>query len=115
MSGPPPVTRRCAYGARSGSALSQGPQAPRREALARPGRGGPPAPRAARPSPKSRRGEEFAFSGIDLKAHAPAGMLRVALPEFEKALLGEFAEDGKVPAEKLAADLLVEMLRGQVW
>ncbi|MBX3232013.1 MAG: hypothetical protein KIT84_20145 [Labilithrix sp.] len=50
-----------------------------------------------------------------LKAHAPAGTLRVALPEFEWALLAELAEDGEVPAETLAADLLVEMLRSRAW
>lgn len=49
------------------------------------------------------------------KTHEIPGTLRVALPEFERALLDELAEDGEVPAEKLAADLLVQMLRSRAW
>ncbi|MCW5834850.1 MAG: hypothetical protein KIS78_20780 [Labilithrix sp.] len=48
-------------------------------------------------------------------AHVPEGSLRVALPEFEAALLAEIAEDEEVPVEQLAADLLVEMLRSRAW
>lgn len=49
------------------------------------------------------------------KAHEIPGTLRVALPEFEAALLAEIAEDEEVPVEQLAADLLVEMLRSRAW
>lgn len=49
------------------------------------------------------------------KAHEIPGTLRVALPEFEHALLRELAEDEAVPIEQLAADLLVEMLRSRAW
>lgn len=52
---------------------------------------------------------------IHLKSHEPPGTLRVALPEFESALLAEIAEDEEVPAEKLAADLLVFALRSRAW
>lgn len=52
---------------------------------------------------------------IHYHAHVPEGVLRVAVPVFERALLAEIAEDGGVPAEQLAADLLVEMLRSRAW
>ncbi|MCW5777666.1 MAG: hypothetical protein KIS87_14615 [Phycisphaeraceae bacterium] len=52
---------------------------------------------------------------VKYKAHEPPGTLRVALPEFERALLDEIAEDEEVPAERLAADLLVSALRSRVW
>ena len=52
---------------------------------------------------------------VHLKVHEPPGTLRVALPEFEAALLAEVAEDEAVPVEQLAADLLVEMLRSRTW
>lgn len=52
---------------------------------------------------------------IHLKSHEPPGTLRIALPEFERALLDELAEDEEVPAERLAADLLIEMLRSRAW
>lgn len=52
---------------------------------------------------------------VHFKAHEPPGTLRVALPEFEAALLAEIAEDEGVPVERLAADLLVEMLRSRAW
>lgn len=50
---------------------------------------------------------------VHLKAHEPPGTLRIALPEFERALLAELAEDEEVPVEQLAADLLVETLRSR--
>lgn len=50
---------------------------------------------------------------VHLKAHVPVGVLRVAVPEFEHALLVELAEDEEVPVEHLAANLLVEMLRSR--
>lgn len=49
------------------------------------------------------------------KAHEIPGTLRVALPDFEAALLADLAEDEEVPVENLAADLLVVMLRGRAW
>ena len=52
---------------------------------------------------------------VHLKAHEPPGGLRLALPEFEFALLAELAEDEEVPVEQLAADLLVEVLRSRAW
>ena len=52
---------------------------------------------------------------VHFKVHEPPGTLRVALPEFEAALLAEVAEDEEVPVERLAADLLVEMLRSRAW
>lgn len=52
---------------------------------------------------------------IHLKAHEPPGTLRVTLPEFERALIEDLAEDEEVPAEKLAADLLVGALRSRAW
>lgn len=52
---------------------------------------------------------------VHFHAHVPEGVLRVALPEFERALLAEIAEDNEIPVEQLAADLLVEMLRSRAW
>lgn len=52
---------------------------------------------------------------VHYHAHVPEGVLRVALPEFERALLAEIAEDGNVPAERLASDLLVSALRSRAW
>lgn len=52
---------------------------------------------------------------VHYHAHIPNGVLRVALPEFEAALLAEVAEDEEVPVEHLAADLLVGALRGRAW
>lgn len=52
---------------------------------------------------------------VHFKVHEPPGTLRVALPEFEAALLAEVAEDEEVPIEQLATDLLVEMLRSRAW
>jgi hypothetical protein len=47
---------------------------------------------------------------VKYKAHEPPGTLRVALPELERALL---AEDDEMPVERLAADLLIEILRSR--
>jgi hypothetical protein len=52
---------------------------------------------------------------IHLKAHAPEGALRIALPTRDLDLLRELAEDEEVPIEQLAADLLVAMLRNRAW
>lgn len=52
---------------------------------------------------------------VKYKAHEIPGTLRVALPEFERALLDELAEDEEVPVEKLAANILVEVLRCRAW
>jgi hypothetical protein len=52
---------------------------------------------------------------VHYHAHVPEGILRVALPEFEAALLAEIAEDEGVPVERLAADLLVGALRSRAW
>lgn len=52
---------------------------------------------------------------VKYKAHEIPGTLRVALPDFERSLIEELAEDRTVPVEKLAADLLVEMLRSRAW
>lgn len=52
---------------------------------------------------------------VHFKVHEPPGTIRVALPEFEHALLAEIAEDEEVPVEQLAANLLVEMLRSRAW
>jgi len=52
---------------------------------------------------------------VKFKAHEPPGTLRVAQPEFERALLAEIAEDAEVSVEQLAADLLVELLRSRQW
>lgn len=49
------------------------------------------------------------------KAHERPETLRVALPEFERALLDELAEDEEVPVEHLAAALLVGALRSRAW
>ncbi len=50
-----------------------------------------------------------------LHAHAPPGLLRVALPDFEYALLAEIAEDEEVPIEQFASDLLLDALRSREW
>lgn len=52
---------------------------------------------------------------VHLKAHEPSGTLRIALPGFERALLAELAEDKNIPDERLAANLLVELLRSRAW
>ena len=52
---------------------------------------------------------------VHYHAHVPEGVLRVALPEFERALLAEIAEDEDVPVEQLATHLLVEILRSRAW
>ena len=52
---------------------------------------------------------------VHLKAHEPAGTLRIAVPEFERAILAELAEDEEVPVAQLAANLLAEMLRSRAW
>lgn len=52
---------------------------------------------------------------VHYHAHVPNGVVRVALPEFEIALLAEIAEDEDLPMEQLAARLLVEMLRSRAW
>jgi transcriptional regulator with XRE-family HTH domain len=49
------------------------------------------------------------------RVHTPAGLLRVALPEFELALLAEIAEDEEVPIEQFASDLLLDALRSRAW
>lgn len=49
------------------------------------------------------------------KAHEIPGTLRIGLPEFERALLAEIAEDEQIQVEQLASDLLVEMLRSRPW
>lgn len=50
---------------------------------------------------------------VKYKAHEIPGTIRVALPEFERSLIEELAEDRTVPVEKLAADLLVAILRSR--
>ena len=52
---------------------------------------------------------------VHFKAHEPSGMIRIPLPAGELDLLREIAEDEDVPVEKLASDLLVEMLRNRAW
>lgn len=52
---------------------------------------------------------------VHLKVHEPPGTLRLALPEFERALLAEIAENEELPVEQVAANLLVEMLRSRAW
>jgi transcriptional regulator with XRE-family HTH domain len=52
---------------------------------------------------------------VHFKVHETPGTLRVALPEFERALLAEVAEDEEVSVEQLAADLLIEMLLSRAW
>ncbi len=48
-------------------------------------------------------------------SHLPDGVLRVALPDFEYALLAEIAEDEAIPIEQLASDLLLRALRSREW
>lgn len=50
-----------------------------------------------------------------LHAHTPPGTLRVALPDFEFALLQELADDEAAPIEQLASELLLETLRNRIW
>lgn len=50
-----------------------------------------------------------------LHAHTPPGTVRVALPDFEFALLQELADDDAAPIEQLASDLLLEVLRSRAW
>ena len=52
---------------------------------------------------------------VKYKAHEIPGTLRVALPEPMFELLAEIAEELEVPAEQLAADLLVFALRSRAW
>jgi transcriptional regulator with XRE-family HTH domain len=53
---------------------------------------------------------------VHYHARVPDGILRVALPEFERALIEDLAdEEHEVSVERLAADLLIEMLRGRAW
>lgn len=52
---------------------------------------------------------------VHLKAHEIPGTLRLALPESERALIEELAEDQNLPVEQLAAKLLVETLRSRAW
>lgn len=52
---------------------------------------------------------------VHYHAHVPEGALRIALPEFERALIEELAQDESVPVEQLAADLLVSTLRSRAW
>ena len=74
----------------------------------------------ARGLPLVELAEKFGVSKSSISAvvhfHSHArGTLRLALPEFERALLAEIAEDEEVPVEQLAADLLVKMLRSRAW
>lgn len=48
-------------------------------------------------------------------SHLPDGVVRVALPEFEFALLAEIAEDEEVTIEQFASDLLLDALRSRAW
>lgn len=50
-----------------------------------------------------------------LHAHTPPGTVRVALPDFEFALLQELADDDAAPIEQLASELLLEVLRSRAW
>lgn len=52
---------------------------------------------------------------VHLHCHVPEGVVRVALPDFEYALLAEIAEDEEVPVEQFASDLLLEVLRSRQW
>ncbi len=52
---------------------------------------------------------------VHFHAHVPDGVVRVALPEFEYALLAEIAEDEEVPIEQFASDLLLDVLRSRAW
>ena len=47
-----------------------------------------------------------------LHAHCPPSVVRVALPEFERALLAEVARDEGIAEEQFAAELLTQALRG---
>jgi hypothetical protein len=47
------------------------------------------------------------------KAHEPTGTLRLVLPQFERKLIEELAQEQEISVEQLAADLLVEMLRSR--
>ncbi len=46
-----------------------------------------------------------------LHAHCPPTVIRVALPEFERALLSEVAKDGGRTDEDLASELLAAAIR----
>ncbi len=46
-----------------------------------------------------------------LHAHCPSGVVRVALPEFERALRAEHASDAGRTDEDLASELLLAALR----
>ena len=50
-----------------------------------------------------------------LHAHAPPGIIRVALPDLEFAILQEVAEEEEVPIEQLASDLLLAAMRSREW
>lgn len=52
---------------------------------------------------------------VHFHAHVPDGVVRVALPDFERALLAELAGDEEVSVEQFAADLLSEVLRSRKW
>ncbi len=52
---------------------------------------------------------------VHLHAHVPDGVVRVALPDFEHALLVELAADEDIPVEQFASDLLCEALRSRDW
>jgi hypothetical protein len=75
----------------------------------------------ARGTPLAELAEKFGVAKSSISAvvhyhaHVPEGVLRVALPESEAALLAEIAEDEAVPVEQLAAHLLVEVLRSRAW
>ena len=50
---------------------------------------------------------------VHFHAHVPDGVVRLALPAFEYALLAEIAEE--IPIEQFASDLLLEVLRSRQW
>ena len=75
-------------------------------------RGGAPLAELAE---KFRVAKSFLSRVIHLKAHAPPGVLRVAVPTQDLDLLREIAEDEAIPLEQLAADLLVQVLRSRAW
>jgi hypothetical protein len=48
---------------------------------------------------------------VHFHAHVPDGVVRVALPEFERALIEELASEAEVQIEQFAADLLESSVR----
>ncbi len=52
---------------------------------------------------------------IHFHSHIPAGLLRIHLPEPDRDLLDELAEDWEIPVESVAAEILVEALHSREW